>query len=630
MDTDVDDFEIVEEEDKKKKKPKKLDINTRLDELEEKLEKLEQTSPENIDELKHRILELEDLQMLLELENIRIKEYFAQRGETPIPSSASDLAKLVKRVEKLEQKLGETKVAVGPMVKGSGEDVYKKVDEAFKLVENEIGKMKDIIYTEIKKDINKQAIRLDQLENKFSNSLKEIEEKISQLDDIIHESPKILTPKGLEKYLEKIKIMRDELDKDMAKIKENSKKVSSFLEALKLIDEKMEEADIHTEKITSAIDKMKALEQRVKNEIEKLSDLSIRMDKKTLEIDEKLEKIYHTQAEVESTAKSFEERLKDNLSEISDLKQNIETKLSELSDKISSVERVEDRIKERNEAMLSIERKMDELMSASMRKHQDIISIDKSVKEREKNILENVENIKNIKSEIDKKIKLNDEKLSARIEKIEALRDNISAQMETLNNKIAEVNNLVISAENKIATESGLKEELEEKIKLVEETKQKIEPLEGRIAELNSKIDSQISSVKDVIKGRLSTEEDKKKIDSLYKQLSDIQREINQLKNKVGSPAVKELKLDEHLEDLIKKHSTEIVLKNLEKFAETLDKKLPQFVTQEEIEKLKKEIRTGLKDPSETIKRIDKLETQLELLIKNMYQGKSTIPVIVE
>ena len=125
-------------------------------------------------------------------------------------------------------------------------------------------------------------------------------------------------------------------------------------------------------------------------------------------------------------------------------------------------------------------------------------------------------------------------------------------------------------------------------------------------------------------------EEDKKKIDSLYKQLSDIRREINQLKNKVGGPAVKELKLDEHLEDLIKKHSTEIVLKNLEKFAETLDKKLPQFVTQEEIEKLKKEIRTGIKDPSETIKRIDKLETQLELLIKNMYQGKSTIPVIVE
>jgi len=38
MDTDVDDFEIVEEEDEKEKKSKKIDIKTRLDELEEKFE----------------------------------------------------------------------------------------------------------------------------------------------------------------------------------------------------------------------------------------------------------------------------------------------------------------------------------------------------------------------------------------------------------------------------------------------------------------------------------------------------------------------------------------------------------------------------------------------------------------
>ncbi|MEM7819698.1 MAG: hypothetical protein QXD48_02610 [Candidatus Aenigmatarchaeota archaeon] len=354
-------------------------------------------------------------------------------------------------LEKRFSEIEESVRTIAIFVKNEKEKMKKYIEEKMNQEE-----LKKSIYTEFDK-------KLISLEKKFN-------EEFSKLEEIIHESGKTLTEKGMEQYLNKINAMRNDLN--------------LALEKIESIKTKFTEKDIET----------------IQNNIKNLNDKIISINKK------------------------IEERMRSD----------------------NRFELIDEKIKKMEQQLKMFEISTNETRSNYLKKIDDDIN-------NLKNIIDNEEKIRN-----------------------------------TINKNI---------------------KDLDQRLKTLEMT---------RIEEPN-KLNNEIEDLRKLI-DRVTTANA-----SINKHLVELEHELSEIKSKK----------DERLEMNVSGVVNKLVAKNLEEFMKVLDRKIPHIMTREEymryISDLNKRIE-NIRSPdlSDLIKRIEIIEQNLNEISKMILSIYNRIPVIVE
>ncbi|MBI5347188.1 MAG: hypothetical protein HZB66_01115 [Candidatus Aenigmarchaeota archaeon] len=341
------------------------EISERLDRLENRIKinffeiekKFAKISPEGGSEemvaLKERIQEIEDLQMYLELENIKLKEKMSDAG----PSYSSDVEDRLKRIE---EKSGGHVVVHDKKVP---ENVISQIEQ-LKEDMGRIGSSK-----EMREAVNLLGNRMDAVEN-----------MVDQLGDLIKSSEQVSLAKGLdeirrfktelgsvmkakENVIEHLNQMSAQIDRTnnlvtaMEELEKKAQKDMAILEDMK----KSVYAELEThphEKTADLAQKVSILEEKIKSEMQQMQVVRSRIN----EISSKTQSDYKTNVDerIKQLEKDMELKAQTFLSE--NLKRFAKT-LDEKVPQLLSETYLTQKIVEAQSNLAPIERQMDDLRS---------------------------------------------------------------------------------------------------------------------------------------------------------------------------------------------------------------------------------------------------------------------------
>ncbi|MEM7819697.1 MAG: hypothetical protein QXD48_02605 [Candidatus Aenigmatarchaeota archaeon] len=221
------------------------EIEERLNRLEEKtkasfleVERRFAQMPEQInipETINERITELEDLLLLLQVENIKIKEKLGYKG-----FGLTDISDITQRLEKLESHVYSSEEG---KISESGEDLRKEIENLSKRI-NEIDERIRLINVGISPDLEE---RIGNIENKTSiitEKIKEfiipknIEERLQSIersmDDIKTKSKSSVIPKDIEQRLKSLETI---FNKEINNIENRVSKLESLVAETRRIEE---------------------------------------------------------------------------------------------------------------------------------------------------------------------------------------------------------------------------------------------------------------------------------------------------------------------------------------------------------------------------------------------------------
>lgn len=578
----------------------------------------------NTDELKERILEIEDLQMLLEAEMVKLKEYLLEKGEKLDLTQEKKVKDLEKKVKALEEKVnsigarGQTPEAVSEGILQKIEEKIKRLpragvdEERLKGIESKIealkqvtikrsqpetgagvveglkkdiallkqsyqsdnkhiveqleklatdienlkkmydfskatisdienlkkdmAGLKDEIQTELKKDIIIESRRIDKTEKAVEQQLAEAQSKINKIEELVESSGKMLTKKGMDMFLEKIRAARAEMKKDYEELNRSREMVNQLIMALGKIKDKADTADVTLQKAEASITRMQTIEEKVNNDIRELAALDKSIKEKFAKIDEKITEIEKISNDVEATKKVFEDKMRNNIKSMTAISDTMNGRLGVLDKRLQTAEQLADHVRSKVDQLSAIESRVNQIKNDFDKKAAAVESFRAAIEEKSKSLDQGLQRISAVQEEIENKSKVNEEKLMAYVDNMNALKDAIYAKIDSLNQ-------LTMGAE-----------QVQTRVDKANELVNKIETLGSSIDNKVKRLDSAMHDI-DEIKARLSSQKPSEKVEERIKK---------DLDNRIVS----------------------LVTKNLEKFAETLDRKLPDLVTKDDLKQL--------------------------------------------
>jgi predicted nucleic acid-binding Zn-ribbon protein len=178
--------------------------------------------------------------------------------------------------------------------------------------------------------------------------------------------------------------------------------------------------------------------------------------------------------------------------------------------------------------------------------------------------------------------------------------------------------------------------------------------MNNRMQEIFKQLENKASR-KEINEIRSSLHEVKPVIKEVKDMKTELQKELDGLKKQVSRPVnvenlVKEMEKQKNmikgLEDKIAAETSRFLAENLEQFAITLDKRLPDFVTKNEfresMERLNKKYENSMKEMNNRIKtitapditplmsRMNNLEKNIKQILENLKKPRVPTPVVVE
>ncbi len=615
------------------------DIDDRLGKLEDKMKSgfleaekrlasFESLKPGVFEE---RVKEVEDLQMLTQLEIMKLKE----KEQVPvaiakIPAGLEEKTNdLLHRLSALEsEKITE---------KGASYYISKIVKEK-KEIESEFSRMRSLkkdLETilrekdEISKKISDSELNLEKVDTLYSK-MKTIDEKISVEVDKMHNMMRSIDER-VNETVEKSNSMRKTVESRVAVAEEKFKQRSDRLEALRdslntkllLVDDKINELD----SFRKTIGDVNAFKANVDDEsiqritLEKnLQDLKNQVDEVTdkfnqLDIDKKLEDEFVTIATLEKKLQDFTKKfdmlnsrmsgVSSSINAVVDSKMKaVETKLKEvpeikqMKDLYAKMDMIEAKLETEKEfmdygdAVNSLKKKLVSLETTLKKaEHQDFSKLQSRLSELEKSLTssEKIDHANIIKeiADIEKSLKMAEGDV-----------------LSTINSEIEAIK----------AAQNDMKDKIEKEIlgkeDILDAARQKFDQeVEEKITQFSSKIDELR------MKMQLEKEQITKSLN--MDKLMQIRNEIITQKRQIHD-------IERNLEISAIRFFTE----NLEEFSKEIDKKLPSVVTRDEFEKVMKKVH--MPDIPGLDKRIMLLERKIDD-VHNMARRFSVHqPIIVE
>lgn len=543
-------------------------IKANFFEIEKRLAKIEGSGDKNIEQ---RVHELEDLVLMLETDSTKLKDKLSEKREEKGKDYKKIEESFSKKEKEFEERLGDLEkliVSEKDMKKQPKGDINKKIAD----LESKIGKAG---YEKLEKKLGElekkiSSTHVKEIESRLGNLEKSYTQEIEKMEHEIEKTGKVIVKEEMNHYLDKILERVEMLKKEFEGILKEKEEGTADLDSKDM------------EIVDSLEDRIELLEDKF---------LSIRTSSGK-EI---------AGSDIEKRISSLEGILGAMRTEKATLPKDVEEIMERLGD-------MEDYISKG---------KMPEGTAKS--------DVDKKL---EKKLEERLE-------EIEKKLSTIKTKEAVKIELPESLEEKLNKIEKRLESKHE-------SHENTEKIEKKL-EELEEKI--ASGGSQKFAPTSNKdIALLRKRTDDLEEIVKSIdlrqFEGAVRDESvQRANLANAFKVLEDRMTILEGLKTKEGEinfdmlitefQKIKNSVLD--LERSFENKATKFITKNLEEFAKSMDKRMPNLITKKEFENLMAEMEQLRKiSPSHLERRVEILEKKIDSIANSMKIVYNRMPMIVE
>ncbi len=621
-------------------------------EVEKKLSEFEQNVQPPGEE---RVQEIEDLMLLLQIENAKIKE---KLGTQDIVESQPALEQ---RISKIEERLGqgisqnleqrilqiESKIdskSSGPItITGKDADAYmERMNRARIEIENSLNKLK--------------AMR-DAVEN-IASEKQGVMQKIQSIEiDIEKASTAFTKIKTLEEKIgadvEKMEALKDGID---AKISASSEKVDS---SRKDVENRIFSVE---EKFKTRMERLDAVQESIETKIGLVDGKSSEFESLRKQIDSvllfksNLEKESGRMGDIEKHIHGLNTRIAkfselSAASEESSAKQaSLEKHVQDLAGKVTAMHSIKGTLDESYAKSVSLEKRLQDMGYSMDRWIEDVNSrltsvnavrsdIEKETVRRaelENQIKDAVYSTKKMADDVNSKIA----SINSRLAGIDASHSDIedtSSQVAALERKIIETGNKMTGAEARIGdiiSEKILagKKEIEARIAAVSqksgETERRMKETENYVNTLTEKIVGELRVDIDKL-----VEEKSSEFSSKIKEASS-SLNIEEIRKIRDETAEQQLKLND-LEGKLELAATRFFTENMEQFAMALDKKFPEFVVKKDYSRDLADVSQKLRtiqspDLSPLAERVMLVERRLSDIYDMTKSMSNSMPIVVE
>ncbi len=557
--------------------------------------------------IEERLQEMEDLILLIQLENTKIKERLGTQ-ETPAtqPSEATErisrLESIVKsgaspanieeRLVSLEQKLSE-------QLKEGMDSRLAKTESDIKDLRVQSGRMGSREVEENISKINSARLELDSSIARFRSLKDDIEKSLTERKDLFSRLDQVeINVEKASAYFTKMKTSEEKTNAVAEKIESISEgidtKIRSGFEKVELLKRDME-------------NRLAATEEKFKSRLEKLDATMESLDIKSRGVNEKI-------TELESIGKDLVDvaAIKTGLEEHGLRFASVEKNLSTINKRISDIHKIKQEMDEELSVRASLEKRMEDI-TAKLHTLKDVgpqldeeYTIIQGLESRLQDVISEMANIRSAKTEIEKAVNAGLASMDEKIKSVH-LEESINALTASLENKSKEYGTII-------------EEQLSAFDKKIVDVQQTIEALKEPAIHAREEIEKAAQE----------------KADEFAAGVEDLKQALHleEIRN-VRSEIAEHRKVIQNLKADLEIAATRFFTTNLEEFARTLDKKFPGFVSREEYARHMTEVSRRLKtveapDLSPLASRVGDLERRLGDVHASMQNLVRTMPIVVE
>lgn len=555
-------------------------IKTGFFEIEKKFASAPAAPEEGVHE---RLQEIEDLVLLIQLENTKIKEKLGTQEPMAESSGATErLAKLESVIEQLK----------------SGGAAASDMEQRLAALEQKLSAQ---IPAQVKEGLDARLSKLEADAKKLSTQIPaDITAKISNLEsdikDLRIESGK-MTTKEVDENIAKINAARIELGNAITKFKSLKEGIDRSITEKQEVFSKLDKLELDVEKASAYFTRMKTTEEKINVIAGKIESLDEGVDAKMKSGFEKIELL---KRDMENRFATTEEKFKARLEKLDATMESLDVKSQGIDEKISDLQAIGKDLADVAAIKTGVEEQA--LRTVSMEKRLD-----------------------------DLRVKFNSMKdVNAHIEEEAIIRQGLESRLQDVVSQLASMRSAKVEIEKAVG--QGLLH-IEEKIKSASVDEQ-LSAFDKKIAD----IEQGIEAIKEPLV-HAKEEIDKAAQEKLNEFATDVENlknvlhleEIRNIRNEIAEhrKVIQNLKAD------LEVAAARFFTTNLEEFSRALDKKFPSFVSREDYVKYMNEVTQRLKtieapDLSPLATRVEMLERKLEDVHAMMKSLARTMPIVVE
>ncbi|MBI4019543.1 MAG: hypothetical protein HY364_04795 [Candidatus Aenigmarchaeota archaeon] len=534
--------------------------------IDQRLGELETIKTENSEQ---RLQEIEDLMLLLQVENTKIREAIGKKEDSSFldASFMPDDAKMHEKIDILEQQVrgmasgatasngNELETRMNQLEnrldelsqKGlsSNEDVAEMdselksirrsdgndVEKRIAALEEKIGSM-DSSSSVMPEDFGK---RIRDLEEKIESlgepqSVKELEESVINMQSYVKEKLEaidpsrmsdIVTKKGLQEYMSKLSAAREGIEQDMEKMASMKNDIDTIASMKKELEEKLSRQSADSDKGVVLLEKIQIAERRLDEKLGEIDNLSKQMDNKLAEAGEKLS------AGGNINAKELEYRFGRMEKTIQDTEQKYRHIDSSIEKNLHAIKELSEQLEEESVGRVSLEKNFQDMKG----KVDKIAVMDKEL-EKERRVMKEMAESTSLKnSEIDKKLEGLQKKISV-INEFRKDLDEESVSRVSIEKSMQEIRN---EMESMLKVGKSLDKEKKDVQKLAESYSSARETINEKLSALDKKIEELDSMKNELHRERNEAKKAHEKNNSVEADISgkmeDISKELSDLEH---------------------------------------------------------------------------------------------------
>ncbi|HLD83597.1 MAG TPA: hypothetical protein VI979_01955 [archaeon] len=581
--------------------------------IDQRLGELETIKTENSEE---RLQEIEDLMLLLQVDNTKIRESIGRKEDSSFmgASSMPDDAKIYEKLETLEQEVralsGGAPVAgselesrisylekkldafseknvsaddaeeMGSELKSirrsGGDDVEKRLSALEDKIE-EAGGTSSVVPEDLGRKIRQLEDKIESLGN--GQSVKELEETISGVQSYVKEKLEsvnpsgimdLVTKKGLQEYADKLAAARSGIEKDMEKMASMKNDLDSIAGIKKDLEEKLSRQAADSQRNSALLEKIQAAEKNIDEKLGEIDALSREMDKKVAEAGERLLAKATGFPDTTSTDDRFG-KVEKTLEQLWSFKSVMEaSKLKEhhvdsvLEKNLVAIKELGEHIEEESVSRVSMEKSLQDVKS----RLEKLAGMDRELQKERHAIKEITESTGKHHDDIDRKLESLGKKLSL-VSELRKDLDEESVSRVSMEKSLQDIRNDMSNVEK-------LEKALEKERKAVQEMAQssasyessvqaKLGEMTERMAELDATKQDLLKEKNEIRKMAESGSNYTANVEKRVKELESHLQQIARLKMELENESVKRLADERIINDIRRQFS--LIENRMEKFA---------------------------------------------------------------
>ena len=705
-------------------------LRTNFFEVEKRLSTLESNlTTTSIDELKERLQEIEDLQMLLQAEFLQIRQ---QSGnETAVPGSGDVEKRISKveeivtkgvpvavqkdiegRIEKMEKAISSidtrkiTDASVtrsaysqsapnfpdisplqkrlellekAPRVSNLPEGLSRKIDA----IDQASAKKADILpitkrlenmerMVEERTDNAGMMKRLDFTESMLKDTRAYYSKKISELEDSIERSGKILTEEGMRGFLNRIYETRNEISRKVEEFESAKDRLEKIIRDRQELIGRLEQSEVNVSKADAILIKIRTEASKLQNLEEKLNSVEQRMN---MMVRDKIGDMESIRSDLFERIRKINDKVSADLDKSSSLREEMVAKLEDELEKSASMKNeLASRAEELSKGLERLQSRYDE-MDVENRLQMGVselrMKFDQMATETQKTITSRLKDIESLASEgsralksaseIEKRINsraeaiLKNEKYGNVDERIDGIRKSYMEESQKQWSEMRKLHDSIKSLESAIARQQdspahALEEELQKHQGQITRIGDSVKNLESRLIAMNPHGDSDAKKLLEEVRRLAEAERglesrvgsegvDAKSLENLRKSYSsESEKQWNEIRKMESKISALESRHGQSDDERAYENAAKAMNDYLKRFSSSIEARLDSMQKgiysrlknemETEISRKPQVQRTVNMDP--VISKISDLERELIRLERSLRAAPARMPLVIE